>query len=470
MGTVTRHRSAGRLGGRAATLVLFATIWLGSGLGAVGPVAAAGSTFGAPTATSTFGASVVFNQPVNLATVPDRVEILILAPGAIGPTVSQVAVPGAGTRTLRFVLSLATAHLFPNTTLSASWRLVFGTQAVVGPSVSVTYADTRFAWRTQTGLIVRIHWYQGDAAFGARALAIAERGVQTAEQLLGVKETAPIDFFVYAAQSPFYDALGPGTRENVGGEAVAEIRTLFALITPDEVNASWVSTVLPHELTHLVFNTAVANPYHFPPRWLNEGLAVYLSQGYDTTDRGLIASAVAAGNLTPLDGLAGQFPSTQGQFYLAYAESVSAVDYLIRTYGRRARLPRQVLRVRCHRRRGVHGHPWRRHGDVRPGLARLPRRCGAGEGRPSAGSTWSGAAGMVRWRGRRHGRRGWTVESGTGLSLADGRPRWIRHAGLLHADRLLAARCRAGDRGGWRDPRDRRLARSERSDVTRGGE
>jgi len=336
MGTVTRHRSAGRLGGRAATLVLFATIWLGSGLGAVGPVAAAGSTFGAPTATSTFGASVVFNQPVNLATVPDRVEILILAPGAIGPTVSQVAVPGAGTRTLRFVLSLATAHLFPNTTLSASWRLVFGTQAVVGPSVSVTYADTRFAWRTQTGLIVRIHWYQGDAAFGARALAIAERGVQTAEQLLGVKETAPIDFFVYAAQSPFYDALGPGTRENVGGEAVAEIRTLFALITPDEVNASWVSTVLPHELTHLVFNTAVANPYHFPPRWLNEGLAVYLSQGYDTTDRGLIASAVAAGNLTPLDGLAGQFPSTQGQFYLAYAESVSAVDYLIRTYGRPA--------------------------------------------------------------------------------------------------------------------------------------
>jgi len=336
MGTVTGRRSAGRLGGRAATLVLFATVWLGSGLGGVGPVAAAGSTFGAPTATSTFGTSVVFNQPVNLASPPDRVEILILAPGSIGPTVSEVAVPGAGTRTLRFVLSLATAHLFPNTTLSASWRLVFGTQAVVGPSVSVTYADTRFAWRTQTGSIVRIHWYQGDAAFGARALAIAERGVQTAEQLLGVKETAPIDFFVYAAQSPFYDALGPGTRENVGGEAVAEIRTLFALITPDEVNASWVSTVLPHELTHLVFNTAVANPYHFPPRWLNEGLAVYLSQGYDTTDRGLVASAVAAGNLTPLNGLAGQFPSTQGQFYLAYAESVSAVDYLIRTYGRPA--------------------------------------------------------------------------------------------------------------------------------------
>ena len=37
--------------------------------------------------------------------------------------------------------------------------------------------------------------------------------------------------------------------------------------------------VVPHELTHLVFDTAVTNPYHFPPRWLNEGLAVYLSEG-----------------------------------------------------------------------------------------------------------------------------------------------------------------------------------------------
>jgi hypothetical protein len=40
--------------------------------------------------------------------------------------------------------------------------------------------------------------------------------------------------------------------------------------------------VVPHELVHLVFDTAVKNPYHFPPRWLNEGLAVYLSEGNGT--------------------------------------------------------------------------------------------------------------------------------------------------------------------------------------------
>ena len=34
-----------------------------------------------------------------------------------------------------------------------------------------------------------------------------------------------------------------------------------------------------------MFDTAVENPYHFPPRWLNEGLAVYLSEGYELGDR-----------------------------------------------------------------------------------------------------------------------------------------------------------------------------------------
>ena len=45
-------------------------------------------------------------------------------------------------------------------------------------------------------------------------------------------EDEPVDFFIYADQDAFYDALGPGTRENVGGQANAEIRTLFALIAP----------------------------------------------------------------------------------------------------------------------------------------------------------------------------------------------------------------------------------------------
>jgi hypothetical protein len=316
-----------------------AAIVLGS-LG-VHVAAAASVTFDSPSASSTFGKTLVFTQPIGVgASAVTRTELLLLFPDALGPNlieVPQKTALDAGQHLLTFSWDPATdGHIVPNTVLTATWQVTTADGAVAqGPPLRYRYRDDRFDWQTQAGPLVRIHWYRGDAAFGARALQIAEDGVHNAEQLLGVTETDPIDFYVYADQTAFYDALGPGTPENVGGEAHADIRTMFGLIAPSEVDQAWVKEVVPHELTHLVFNTAVKNPYHFPPRWLNEGLAVYLSRGYVASDRDLVAGAGADGTLAPLPSLGGSFPNG-GRFFLAYAESVSAVDYLVRTYGKPA--------------------------------------------------------------------------------------------------------------------------------------
>ena len=321
---------------RLATLAVAAVLGV---LGVPRPSLAAApiATFAPPTGSFVFGTSITFSDAIDLASAPKRVELLLGQPGAIGPSVTEVANPGAGQHTVSNVIKIADGHVFPNTTFTAQWRVTDpdGTTEL-SPSMSLAYQDTRYTWQTKSGPIVRVHWYDGDAAFGARALAIGEQGIANASALLGVTETKPVDFYIYASTQPFYDALGPGTRENVGGEAVADIRTLFALITPDEVNASWVSTVIPHELTHLVFNTAIDNPFHAPPRWLNEGLAVYLSEGYTTSWRATVVGAVGSTGVIPLDGLVGQFPTTVDQFTLAYGESVSAVDFMIRTFGKPA--------------------------------------------------------------------------------------------------------------------------------------
>ena len=64
---------------------------------------------------------------------------------------------------------------------------------------------------------------------------------------------------------------------------------------------------------------------------------MYLSRGlYQRLDRRPSRHAVASGGIIPLDGLVGQFPTTADQFSLAYGESVSAVDFMIRTYGQPA--------------------------------------------------------------------------------------------------------------------------------------
>jgi hypothetical protein len=306
-------------------------------LAAVPTVAAAWVAFEKPTASASFGKGLDFSQVIDASAPIRRVELLLTYAEARGPQVIELPAPaGNGRQTLEHRIDpSASGHILPNTRITARWRLVpqdDAEEAALGPAVSVLYADDRFDWKTVSGDLVQVHWYEGGEAFGQRALEIGERAVAETSALLGVTEDEPIDFFIYGGQQPFYDALGPATRENVGGQANAGIRTLFALITPGEIDDSWVGIVIPHELVHLVFDTAVKNPYHFPPRWLNEGLAVYLSQGYDPSDRNVVERAAADGTLIPVDGLTGQFPTTADRFSLAYAESVSAVHFLIRTY------------------------------------------------------------------------------------------------------------------------------------------
>lgn len=303
------------------------------------PITAAATpvAFGTPTAKSTFGTGVVFTQPVTVQKPMGRVELLLTIADAIGPTVIVIPnPPTAGSSTLTDTLDTSgEAHLIPNTPIVARWRLFSAddpTEVALGPEVKIVYADDRFDWQTAAGDLVRVHWYKGDAAFGAKALKLGEDEVRDTSKLLGVTETRPVDFFVYADQGPFYDALGPGAHENVAGTAFADIRTLVGLIAPGDIDDPQVAVRIPHEFVHLVFDTAAGNPYHFPPRWLNEGLAVDRSQGYDASDRGAVEAGARDGSLIPLDGLTGQFPNGDA-FFLAYSESVSAVDYLIKTYG-----------------------------------------------------------------------------------------------------------------------------------------
>jgi hypothetical protein len=320
-----RRSIVGRSAAAAASaLVVLATL--------AGTAGAASVTFGTPTATSSFGKGIDFTQPISGSGFVEA-DLVYELVGDVGPTVSKIDKPGSSTLTYSFDTS--NGQLQPNTPITAHFQVVFSDGSTEqGPDVKVTYLDDRYNWKTLTGQLITLHWYSGSDAFAQQALTMGEDGVAKSAKFLGVTETKPIDFYVYADQQPFYDALGPSTRDNVGGEANTVTRTLFALIAPNEL--SYAEVVVPHELTHVVFDDVTRNPYHSPPRWLNEGLAVYLSEGYVSSDKSLVSDAAAAKTLMPLDALTGEFPTTADQFYLAYAESVSAVDYLIRTYGQPA--------------------------------------------------------------------------------------------------------------------------------------
>jgi hypothetical protein len=300
-------------------------------------VLAADPTFERATATQQFGEGISVEQRVSLPSGVQRVEAYIRSTNGPGTFLAQLPNPGAGAQTLRYTDETPPGSLMPNSLVELGFRITLADGSFVdGPPVRVRYEDDRFDWQTIEGDVVRIHWYEGNQGFGRRALDIGDKAVKEAAALLGVDESLPIDFFVYADRDAFYDVIGPALQENVGGLAIPEIRTLFANIAPSEVADPWVSLVVPHELTHIVFDTATRNDYHQPPHWLNEGLADYLAVGYASDARSNVERAARSNDLMPLHALVLRFPSTADRFSLGYDESVSAIDYLVRTYGQDA--------------------------------------------------------------------------------------------------------------------------------------
>ena len=253
----------------------------------------------------------------------------------------------SGPMTLTYTLSIADqGHILPNTPIRARWRIIGesaggSTSAVpapaLGPEASLVYADARFDWKTVSGDIVRVHWYEGGDAFGQRALKIGEDGRASrrpscsacTRRSRSISSSTPI-------RPPSTTRSARGPARTSAGRPMPTSGPCSRSSRQPRSTTPGSKTVIPHELTHLVFDTAVDNPYHFPPRWLNEGLAVYESEGYGSGDRGAVEDAARSGSLIPLPGLSGQFPTSGDRFRLAYAESVSAIDFLVRTHGQDA--------------------------------------------------------------------------------------------------------------------------------------
>lgn len=303
-------------------------------LSSISLTAAAGPDveFGSPRATGAFGERVAFSTDFRSSQPPLRVELLTRLPGSEGQRVELAEVAAAGDDRWRAAVYRA-GHIVPNTRWQYRFRVVTDEGSVLGPVADHAVTDTRFEWRTIAGDRVDVWWHEGDEAFGQRALGIAEAALASAAELLGVEDMEPVDFFIYSDTRDFREAMGPATRENVGGQAHPAIRTLFGLIEPRQIDSDWIEELITHELAHLVFHEAVDNPYQYPPRWLNEGLAVYLSRGYTSADRALVEGAAGGGTIMPLEALGGNFPTRVTRSGLAYAESASAVAWFVEAYG-----------------------------------------------------------------------------------------------------------------------------------------
>jgi hypothetical protein len=301
---------------------------------------AASPEFGVPTATAELNEPVTFSSQINGDDIA-AVEVLVRLVGDPTTIVLPAQPGGAGTWEVTQSLDIATSsqceclyegNSAPNTHFEFQFRVVATDGTItVGPLAQGVVEDKRFAWRTLESGLVRVHWYAGDDNFARGAADYANQAIDRASDLLGTTLPEPVDLFVYDAQQDLLAAVSPN-RESIAGEAHQDIQTMFVWLPHEEDIDGFNGEVVRHELTHLVFDAATHNPYHDPPTWLNEGIAVHLSVGYSGYYRSFVEGAAASDTLIPLDGLTGIFPAPEQQFYLAYGESVAAVDYFVNTY------------------------------------------------------------------------------------------------------------------------------------------
>lgn len=96
--------------------------------------------------------------------------------------------------------------------------------------------------------------------------------------------------------------------------------------------------VILHEMAHLFVARCTEGAALLPPRWLNEGIAMWVSGEWDlgadwTSNRdALLRDALAAGGAPSFRELEGSFP--EGPFFhVAYAQSLSFTEWMVRRRG-----------------------------------------------------------------------------------------------------------------------------------------
>jgi Peptidase MA superfamily len=316
----------------AASLVLAPTLGL-----VVSPqVTAAGTlSFDPPTGTAVLLQPLAFRDTFRSDVAPSRVELITSSPYVAGATVEDVAPTRVAGGTWQVTVSQPDTGS-ANTVYRFAFRVTLpGGVTATSPSGTLTVTDQRFAWKSISGATVTLHWYAESRSIAQAWLATAESAVRRASAAFGVTSVAHLDFFIYDRSQPFFDAIGSGANADAAGVYIPETHTAFGTVLASDLGSSWPDTEIAHEVTHHVFEIATHNAYHAPPFWLDEGLAVYYSEGIGPR-RADLQQGISQGLIIPLDGLSGTFPSSTDSFVLSYAEAVSAVDFFLRQYGQAA--------------------------------------------------------------------------------------------------------------------------------------
>ncbi|MDO8536204.1 MAG: peptidase MA family metallohydrolase [Candidatus Omnitrophota bacterium] len=133
--------------------------------------------------------------------------------------------------------------------------------------------------------------------------------------------------YLYPTAKEYYDATGQPSWS--GATAYLKERTIKTFVKREE----FLETILPHEMTHLIFREFVGYNTDLP-LWLDEGMAS-LQEKKNRKQHLLIAAVMVRSNvfipLTKLTGIQKEGLVMPGVFY---AEAASVIEFFLEKYGK----------------------------------------------------------------------------------------------------------------------------------------
>ncbi|MGD0879556.1 MAG: peptidase MA family metallohydrolase [Anaerolineales bacterium] len=282
----------------------------------------------------TFPDSIVFNAGFqggsDITSVVLEYGVNQLTCGTVDAKAFPQLTPGTDVKVTWTWQMLESGSLAPGTTVWWHWQVTDSTGAQFNsPTKTVMWLDSVHFWQVITGGSINLHYYNGDASFGQQLHDAAAQALVRLSQDVGVTTDSPVDIYIYASQNDLLEAVhyDPSWAD---GQAFPENNIVIIDVPPDQLDEG--KSTEAHELTHVLVGHLTFSCLGVIPQWLNEGLAVY-GQGGRSDFQAALAQAVADNTLTSLRSLSGNFPDTS-LVTLAYGESYSVVDFMIKTYGR----------------------------------------------------------------------------------------------------------------------------------------
>ena len=214
-------------------------------------------------------------------------------------------------------------------------KKIFLTFIVLFLVINSTFADSR-KWQIRKSSHFIIYYVDAPSDFIEKIITNAEDYYRKITYELGFTrydfwlwdERAKI--YIYEDAEDYHKTTGQPTWTS--GVAFCQEKT----INTYPLASGFFDTLLPHELTHIIFREFVGFNADVPI-WLNEGVASYMEESKRWISKKAVKKAIEQNTFMPLDELSKISPHSiqdKNTIDLIYAESASIVYFLIVKQGR----------------------------------------------------------------------------------------------------------------------------------------